>query len=203
MKRRTSWLLVAGILASSFGGGALSHWLLSGTGTAQAQEAGRAPKIVTAQQFRVVDAAGKVVAILGLSEKDTGLHLFDDSGAMRASIRLAPHSAPAFTQYDEKGKVRLALCLGEKDGTPRLYHHDQDEKIRMALVQTPDGGFGLSMYDAAGKTRSVVGLGPDGNPLLTQQDAKGTARALLVPTAKGAWALTLSDEDGKPVAQLP
>jgi hypothetical protein len=204
MTGKKSWLLVCGILCASFCGGAASHWLLTGPIAAVAAAPPDAPKVVTAQQFKVVNDAGKTLAAFGVTEKGTAaLNLFDDGGKLRLTIGLLDKYAPVLAEYDENGKMRLAMSLSSKDGSPLVAQYDAEEKMRAGLAMGADGTVGLGLSGADGKARSAVSISGKGEPTITQHDAKGTLRATLGQTPKGTWALTLYDEPGKPATPAP
>ncbi|MBI5726086.1 MAG: hypothetical protein HZA50_19155 [Planctomycetes bacterium] len=80
MKSGKTWLLIAGVIAGSFVGGAVSRWLLPFERSARAGETTEAPKIITAQKFQVVNEVGKTVAAFGItSNGPAALNLTDEN----------------------------------------------------------------------------------------------------------------------------
>ena len=94
-------MLVVGILAASFGGGAVAQWLLPGTSSAATvlptvrfgddddhlhidmtvkHDRNGRQQVVTAEQFRMVDPRGNVRAVLGMGVHGPGLGLLDGDG---------------------------------------------------------------------------------------------------------------------------
>lgn len=117
-----------------------------------AQELYQAQKVVTAEEFRLVNKDGKPRATLllwngdlpALTMADEECHnrvflgvfneaqpalLLNDKGCQqRASLDLQPHGLPAFTLRDKKNRVRARVRL-LKDGSPVLTLMDQDGNV--------------------------------------------------------------------------
>ena len=68
------------------------------------------PAVMKAQRFELVDAAGKLRALLWLPLSGApGLDLLDGTGAMRASLSLSPDGSPKLDLSDATGKRRAVL----------------------------------------------------------------------------------------------
>jgi len=166
----------------------------------RAAEPGRPRRVVRAERFEVLDAAGKVRATVATTEEGAvGLDLLREDGWRGASFALTPDTprAPggaALTIYDQRQKTRAALdflggaptlCLRDAygvmralvalspDGEPIVYLRDKDEKrgIMLGLMPTvPNGEAGVSLQDSDGKVRATLGLTAAGEPRLVFRD---------------------------------
>jgi hypothetical protein len=103
-------------------------------------------RTVSAQEFILRDANGKVQAVLGMREND-----------------------PMLGFSDANGKVRLMLTLSE--GMPGLGFLDANGKAR-ALLGVSAVGPKLVFRDANGQTRAALGMSAEG-PKLVFRDANG------------------------------
>ena len=103
MNRRTLGLIAFLSLAGGLTGGFLSGFLVKGE-TATAGEVPQPTKLVTAEEFRVVDQAGRTRARLGMDAKGlVALYLIDQDGKERARLGI----------FDDLAALVLA---GKKDG---------------------------------------------------------------------------------------
>jgi len=117
-------VLAALLFAAAAGGGAVSAVLVGGAPEAEAAGADQ----VRAQRFEVVDAAGRLRALPGVTD-GPGLTLYDAAGKERAALVVFPGGSPGLSLFDAAGRAR-AMLWTNPDGTP-----------------------GLTLYDAAGKER--------------------------------------------------
>ena len=128
MEGNTNWLMVLGVLAASFAGGAFCHWALTGGSP------GASPDATVAQE-RVVSA--------------TEFVLLDADGRTRGSLMIRPDGSPGLGLYDDGGNTRVALVLGT-DGRPILALYDKDRKRQAAIGIEPDGKGRLVLDDKGG-----------------------------------------------------
>ncbi len=125
-------LMLLTVISGLVGGG-LADLLFRGL-AARAAQTTAAPKVIEAQEFRLVDSTGKQRAVLGLSHTGAlGLWLYDAAGKGRASLGL----------------------LG--DGKPFLSLRDAANKRRVYLSLLDWGEPFLSLRDDTGQNRAVVG----------------------------------------------
>ena len=101
-KRRNRWLLAA--VGLGVVGVGLAWTLATTTATAQAQGANTGPKVIRANKFILEDENGKVLAVLGVIEDETGLILIDENGKVRAGLSLFKGKS-GLDLLDENGKV--------------------------------------------------------------------------------------------------
>lgn len=116
MKRVGLWLaaaMVAGLI-----GGMLSVWLFNGV--AFARKASKEKKVVSAEDFHLVDGEGKLRGALFVSAKgEPGFALFDKEGKDRILLMLNADGSTQIELHDEAGASRARLALA-KDGSPGL-----------------------------------------------------------------------------------
>ena len=134
------------------------------------------PEVIRAQRFEVVDAEGKVRAVLALdrvllwtgpSRPPDGalLALYDDQGKRRAEISLFPSGQPRLMLSDAQGKMRAELALSEF-----LAVLDDQDKLRAEAALSR-----LTLRDGQGKTRAKLAVSPGGRPNLRLSDENGKA----------------------------
>ena len=108
------------------------------------------PKVVTAQEFRLVDK----------------------TGAMRASFQTRDDGSPGLALYDKSGKVRITLHV-QADGTSLMAFRDGQGKSRVELEQDTDGIGGLTLTNGKGTGGAALVIAPDGNPVALFKDKNG------------------------------
>ncbi len=86
------------------------------------------PKLVRAQKFDLVDAQGRVRAVLSVNDK----------------------GSPELRLVDKEGRGRATLGL-QDDGSPGLALWDEGGMARTVLDVWVGGGYGLSLRDKDGK----------------------------------------------------
>ena len=135
MKRRQYFLLTLLTLVAGFVGGALSSQIFMAR-TASAQLTQSHEKVISAEQFQLVDKEGKMRFVIGMS----------------------PQEQPVLGFTDENGKARIFLGLTSLEGEtwPILKLRDADEQMRISI----SGGNGnprISVLDKNGNSRAVIG----------------------------------------------
>ncbi|GEM_PF-560103 len=108
------------------------------------------PKVVTAQEFRLVDK----------------------TGAMRAALQTQEDGSPGLALYDKTGKMRITLHV-QADGTSLLAFHDAMGKPRVELEQDSDGTGGLTLINGKGTGGAALMIAPDSNPVALFKDKDG------------------------------
>ncbi|HDZ22392.1 hypothetical protein LCGC14_0204410 [marine sediment metagenome] len=166
------------ILAASFAGGGLSHWLLS-AGEARAQEAGH-PKYVRATDLYIVDKNTETV---------------------RSVINVSDDGTMSFTVRDKNGRSRFTLESNRASGHPELKLLDANGRTRAKLVTLSDGRPVMHLLGESG--RSAVQLSVEGAPRIALTDKSGAVRADLSLDAGGSASLTIYDAGGKELWKAP
>lgn len=154
--RASRMLVVVGMLAAAFVGGACMQWLM-GSGAAQAAASEPAAKEIRAQAFVLVDAEGKELARLARSTEPSSqgelgyvsLLFFDDKGTKRVVLGVA---------RDGSGSG-LGLC-------------HPDGKLAIGLGTGPEG-LGLTLRDTKGRERAGVGMPPTAGASFVTKNEKG------------------------------
>ena len=160
-------------------------------GVVTAQQAPVA-KVVRAERFEVVDAKGKVSAILTTDEAGaTWLALRDAAGKSRASLNVHSDGNPVLSLTDEAGRTRVLVGV-LTGGDPDLSLWDEGGEARACLgVSEEDGGAFLSLNDKSGAGRARLGA----SPLKTAPTG--------VAERRPESSLVLSDENGKVLWSAP
>jgi hypothetical protein len=108
------------------------------------------PKLLQAQEFRLVD-------------KD---------GAARATMALQPDGSPYISLSDKMNNRRIVLRI-RPDGGAVLSINDPDGKNRIALDTLPDGSATVSATGKNGKSGAGLLVPADGNPMVVVKDKDG------------------------------
>lgn len=117
MKRGALWLAAA--MTAGLVGGMLSVWLFD-IGEAFARKASKEKRVVTAEDFHLVDVEGKLRGALFVSAKgEPGFALFDKDGKDRILLMLNADGSALIDLHDEGGESRARLSLA-KDGSSSL-----------------------------------------------------------------------------------
>ncbi|GEM_PF-5235060 len=115
MKGSNFWIAMgAGLF-----GGIVAIWLFNGV-EAFAQKTKEHKKVVTAEDFHLVDQEGKLRGALFVSGKgEPGFALFDKEGKDRILLMLNADGSTQIDLLDPSGESRASLSLA-KDGSPGL-----------------------------------------------------------------------------------
>ena len=135
MKKRHYLLLVALTVIAGLAGGAISSQVFTAR-KAVAQLTQDHERVITAEQFQLVDKEGNMRVVIGMS----------------------PKRGPVLGFTDENGQTRIFLGLTSVDGEtwPILKLRDADEDMRISI----SGGNGnprISVLDKYGNSRAVLG----------------------------------------------
>lgn len=199
MTRTQYAFLVVLVMISGCVGGAVSQRMRA-TPTAKAAEEPaakpEAPKVVEAQQFRVLDAKGTIRAVLGMTPTGAaGLLIKDEAGNARVKLEFAPGGATSLAFLDEAGRQRagfsphrgLALSdkTGEKEvvslrvsgysagGEPELMLGDLAKGGAIWLRTLRDGSPAVSLWNGEKEERASLSLGAEGAPELAFSSSEG------------------------------
>ena len=131
-----------------------------------------------ANEFILRDEGGRVRALLGISEGEPLLELYDSNGCPRAAIAEAKGGA-VLTLHDESGTEHLGLHValdltGSTRPVPSLTLRDANADVRASLYLLSD------------------------EPHFCLCDAKATAYISVAVTAFGSW-IGLSEQNGRAV----
>jgi hypothetical protein len=136
-----------------------------------------------------------VVTALVAAVFATALSLFAAWRSGAASVKPMV-AARAFVLTGPDGSVRARWEVTEGNDA-RLAFYDATGTARLKLtVQPGDGGAGITLADAQGRARVVVGLLPDQTSSLVFADAAGRTRAVLGLSAQDAATVVFADRDG-------
>ena len=176
MKRFKNYLMVVGILASSFSGGAVSHWILSGTSPAEAAAKSRTQ--TTEDAMRWSFAKPVFTRKLTVGEPKTkasgtidgaGMKLYDSSGKVRIRLESAGGNM-VLSDGGGKDRVKFGVIKGgdtgmallDRSGRPRIQMDSQGLKIFNASGKEvgnfgfqSDGTMGVSVADKSGKLKRI------------------------------------------------
>jgi len=108
-------------------------------------------KLVMAQEFRLVDAAGEE----------------------RATLALQPDGSP-YLSLSDKAKNRRITVRVRPDGGAVMAVNDSDGKNRIALDTQPDGSASVTITSKKGKGGAGMLTPPDGSPVVMVRDKDGT-----------------------------
>ena len=139
----------------------------------RAEPPNAAPKVVSAQEFRLTDAQGNT----------------------RGTFAVGADGSPALTLLDKQGKRRAAMSVTDAGESSIAFY--EGDKIRADLAVQPDGNAGLLLLDKNAKTRLSCRLRADGTPLIALNDKDGKFRALLDAPADNSVGLSLKNTSGK------
>jgi hypothetical protein len=116
----------------------------------------RAPGVIAAQNFILVNSAGRPLAELSSAPQGgAGLVLLDPNAKARAALITTPTGEPGLKFYDAKGTVRAAAVV-RNDSSAGIALYDANGRSRAALTETPAGEASLVLYDSTGRQIAVV-----------------------------------------------
>jgi hypothetical protein len=134
-----------------------------------AQPGGAAPKVVTAQEFRLVDGEGKTRASMAVqADGSAGMVLLDKGGKRRAVLRLRPDGSPSLSLHDADGRNRATLDM-QADDSIGLILTNRDGKGGAAMVVPPNGEAAAVLKDKDG---NVVWAEPSPHIEIKDDDKK-------------------------------
>jgi len=188
--KRYGFLAVIGLAAGLLGGAVAGRLCFSQT---VASPAAPGPsRVVTADEFQLVDDKGTVRAALSMSMGGPGLILFDKGGKFRAVLSLATgEDTPVLSLGDGEGRHRATMAL-RVNGEPYLALLDKDGKVRISLTVDKDKGPRVALLDPNEQTRAALGAVD-----LTRVTGTGAIQA------QQPVSLVLFDKDEKPIWRAP
>jgi hypothetical protein len=178
MRRREVLLIIALTVVAGVVGGALSNRVFMAR-TAAAQEAEQQRKVITAEEFRLVDEDGKIRAVLVAGSKgDISINFYDRYDENRATLGLSSEGQPVLKLFDQ-GSLEFA---------------DKNGQIRVRVDVAYDGSPSLRLYDEDGRSRAALGC--------VSLETADTARTGSVEK-RAESSLVLSDKQGKVMWSAP
>lgn len=182
MKRFRKHLMVVGILASSFAGGAVSHWVLSGTSTAEAAAKSRTKQNEEAMRWSFAKpvftrklTVGEPKTKASGTIDDTGMKLYDTRGKVRIRLESATGNL-ALSDGEGKDRVKFGVIRGGQTGMALL---DASGRPRVQL----DPG-GLKIFNASGSEVGSFGFQSDGSVGVSVADKSGKLRRIDIEKKK-------------------
>ncbi|HEV3167446.1 MAG TPA: hypothetical protein VGZ22_25785 [Isosphaeraceae bacterium] len=180
------------------------------------------PETITAREFVLVNAKGKVIAILG-SEPNSGslyLHFFDPEPGGVARLALSneslmfmgkvrqgistrvelgwmPGNHAALAIRDDHGVYRTELGVSAENWT-YFNFKDRNGVARFSYYpQGDDDAPQIYFSDAHDNDRAILGLELDGSPALKMSKLNSEASLMLGGSQGGPAGLFLSDKNGR------
>lgn len=121
-------MLVWSALAGSVGGAAMTLLLVGAPVIAQ-EAAKQTPKLITAEEFQLVDKEGRSRAVLAFSaEGEPYLGLFDGDHNQRVWLGLSANPGLAIKDHKET-KTRALLSLDDATGQPSLVLRNRQHQV--------------------------------------------------------------------------
>jgi hypothetical protein len=156
-------------------------------------EQGTSGKVIRAEQFELVDKAGRVRAALYVNENaEAALAFNDQEGKVRAQLGLGPTGHPSLTLLGEDTQPFIFLGFTESGGV-RVALESREGKKRATLELSPSGWPALFLYDTSGEPRAVLQLDEtNGEPVLALL-GKG-------PEKKGRYITPQEDHAGSQIS---
>jgi hypothetical protein len=129
------------------------------------------PKIVTAEEFRLMDGDLKR-ATLGMEKGQPVFALFDDKGTAKLRTELDPSGRPSMSMFSNSDPTKAAAMLEVDDkGAHVLFRGSGKEESY--LFQKSDGTAGVVLGGPEGTHRAELKLSPNGDVDITLFDAGG------------------------------
>lgn len=199
--------VMAGLVGASMLGGAVGGVLVSGTVAAQVGQ------VVTATQVNLVDASGRLRAVLAARDERhmTSISFYDATGQVRGVMGLEENGTPLIRLTDAQGQRRLQAFLEGEDvfviaggdtgqsalfgtvgDTPMLNLSDR-QRDRVRLQLSPEGRPGLGLFDSDGQRAATMETDTRGAPFITLYE-DGRSRATMGVTQQTA-VLNMSDAE--------
>ena len=197
MLRERGWLVVLVVLASVVGG-AVSNLLLTARLGAQGAD------VVTASQVNIVDAAGRLRAVLAAEDERglASLAFYGPDGVPRGVLGAEPDGTPVLLFNNPRlagpGDAGQAAGIGRLAASVR---NDEavvtvgDEAARSVLIAWL-GGTPVVGLSERGRTRLQMGLGGSGEPQLSLLNGTGQRGVGLVVGADDAPLMSFYDGTG-------
>jgi len=141
MKTRKNLLMILSVIFASLIGGALINVLFM-TQTSVAQVGKTPEKVISAQEFRLVNASGKTRATLVVGALGgVTLNFLDVENKSRAVLGLSANGSPSL-KLSNGGALEL---------------RDERDRVRSKIVMLSDGSPSIRLFDEVGNSRAIIG----------------------------------------------
>jgi hypothetical protein len=169
MKQFKRYMMVIGVLAASFAGGAVSRWVFPVASQAQAAKKPRSvedalrwsfAKPVITRKLTVGDPKGGTSALVDSS----GMKIFDSRGKVRIRMESASGNM-AMSDSGGKDRVKFGTIKGGDTGVAVL---DKSGRPRIQLDSS-----GLKIFNASGAEVGIFGFQSDGTMGVSVADKSG------------------------------
>jgi hypothetical protein len=162
------------------------------------------PKVIEAEEFRIVDRQGNVRGSLGLRADDVMLVLRDRQQKPRVEVAIREHDPDSgsdnlsyFVLRDAQGNVRLSIAMADaEDGAPVLRLNDSRGRRRLMLT-TDQHGENAQITFTDDQTTEIAELfiTDHGRPRIHLNDLAGHARVRLGISENGYPSLQFANID--------
>jgi hypothetical protein len=197
MERQSGVILIAAVISAVLG---LTTGFLGGRLAAPpapvATPAAEAGAVVQAQDFQLVDQAGRVRGRLGVEAHGAArLTLFGLDGTLpRVSLGATPQGGAELELGDDQHQNAVALKADQGAQNLALYH---EGKLRLGLEVQKNGEAAVNFYDK-GHRLITLGLTTQGDPHLTFYGEAQKAALEMVSKKNGDRSLNLLGKNGTP-----
>lgn len=135
LSRENKLMLLFSMVGGALGG-AMTMYMLSGTPVIAQESSKSGAQIVSAEEIRLVDKAGKNRAMLAFSsEGEPYLALLDKNEGQRVWLGLSANPGLAIKDNKES-KTRVLLTLDDEAGLPSLVLRSRQHQV--AIIQPKD-----------------------------------------------------------------
>ncbi len=160
------------------------------------------PRVVSAQEFRLTDAQGRVRALLACGKNGSPALTFENAaGNPRVRVGM-DGQASGVTLYNARGKGQVYLTL-QPDGSAGVALLDANGSLRAALHLNQQGSPVLSLHDVQGAPRALLEARPDGSPALLLNGSTQKGGAALLVSGSDEPAILFKDGAGKLLWSVP
>jgi hypothetical protein len=158
--------------------------------------AGEAGTVVKAQDFQLLDQAGRLRGRLGVDEHGIGrLALFGlNDASPRVNLAVTPQGGAALELGDDQRQNTLMLKADPEARTIALY---QGGKLRLGLEVGKNGDPAVDLYDKDHRL-ITLGIAPQGDPHLIFYSEGRKAALEMVAKKNGDRSLSLVGKNGVP-----
>ena len=197
MERQPRVILISAVISAVLG---LTTGFLGGRLAAPpapvAAPAAEAGAVMQAQDFQLVDQAGRVRGRLGVEAHGAArLTLFGPDGTLpRVSLAATPQGGAELELGDDQHQNAVALKADQDAQNIALYH---EGKLRLGLEVQKNGEAAVNLYDK-GNRLITLGLTTQGDPHLTFYGEGHKAALEMVSKKNGDRSLNLLGKNGTP-----
>lgn len=157
--------------------------------------------VLTANEFRLVDTAGRVRAALHCDDGNMGLCLFDSRGELRVLLDVDNNDCAGIGIYDENGAP--ALGMATKNKGPHFCIFDKNGFSRILLNIDEENRSGLAMFDSAGVQRHEIAVETTSFSNSFIEDEDGKIRNLKKHFTRNIPVLNIRNETGEIIWKAP